>query len=99
MQTDDLILAEDLCTHYKVELSFISSLQRFGLIEVTSVEEAAYIPQSELQKLEQIARLHYDLDINLEGIDAITHLLERVKSMQSEIAFLKNRLSMYERLH
>ncbi|MDB5250619.1 MAG: MerR family transcriptional regulator [Segetibacter sp.] len=97
MQTDDLILAEELCSHYKVELSFISSLQQFGLIEVTSVEEAAYVPQRELQKLEQIARLHYDLDINLEGIDAISHLLDRIKSMQSEITFLKNRLSMYER--
>lgn len=81
MQTDDLILAEELCSHYKVELSFISSLQQFGLIEVTSVEEAAYVPQRELQKLEQIARLHYDLDINLEGIDAISHLLDRIKKI------------------
>lgn len=98
MQTDDLILAEEFCTHYNIELSFISSLQQFGLIEVTSMEETNYIPQTELQKLEQLARLHYDLNINLEGIDAITHLLERVRIMQLEITRLKNRLGIYENL-
>lgn len=96
MQTDELILAEEFCSYYKVEYSFISDLQRFGLIEITSMEEANYIPQTELQKLEQMIRLHYDLDINLEGIDAIANLLDRVKIMQSEITGLKNRLKLYE---
>jgi hypothetical protein len=41
-------------------------------------------------------RLHYDLDINLEGIEAITSLLNRVKSMQEEIRELRNRLEGYE---
>ena len=98
MQNNELILAEEFCTHYKIHLSFINNLNQFGLIEITSVEEKPYIPQSQLQKLEQIIRLHHDLDINLEGIDAITHLLDRVKSLQAEIAGLKNRLSIYEKV-
>ena len=98
MQNNELILAEEFCTYYKIQLSFINNLNQFGLIEITSVEEKPYIPQSQLQKLEQIIRLHDDLDINLEGIDAITHLLDRVKSLQTEIAGLKNRLSIYEKV-
>jgi len=98
MQNNELILAEEFCTHYKIQLSFINNLNQFGLIEITSVEEKPYIPQSQLQKLEQIIRLHHDLDINLEGIEAITHLLNRVKSLQTEIAGLKNRLSIYEKV-
>ena len=98
MQNNELILAEEFCTHYKIQLSFINNLNQFGLIEITSVEEKPYIPQSQLQKLEQIIRLYHDLDINLEGIDAITHLLDRVKSLQAEIAGLKNRLSIYEKV-
>lgn len=98
MQTDDLILAEEFCTHYKVELSFITYLQQFGLIEATLVEEKYYIPAEQLGKLEQLTRLHYDLNINLEGVDAIIHLLERVKDLQLEIANVKNRLSLYEKL-
>lgn len=96
MQTDELILAEEFCSHYQVEYSFINDLQQFGLIEVTSVETGHYIPQNQLQKLEQMMRLHYDLNINLEGIDAIAHLLDRVKNMQNEITNLKNRLKLYE---
>lgn len=98
MQTDDLIPAEEFCSHYQVELSFINYLHQFGLIEVTSVEETYYIPQAQLGKLEQLARLHYDLDINLEGIDAINHLLDRVQSLQLQITSLKNKLSLYEKL-
>lgn len=97
MQTDDLILAKEFCSHYNVGLPFINSLRHFGLIEITLVEETSYIPQGELRKLEQLVRLHYDLDINLEGIDAISHLLEKIKEMQSEISQLKNRLSLYEK--
>lgn len=98
MQNNELIPAEEFCTHYKIQLSFINNLNQFGLIDITSVEERTYIPQTQLQKLEQIVRLHRDLDINLEGIDAITHLLDRVKSLQSEITVLRNRLSFYERV-
>jgi hypothetical protein len=98
MQTDELIPAEEFCSYYKVEYSFIHDLERFGLIEITSIETSNYIPQSQLQKLEQIIRLHYDLDINLEGIDAIAHLVERIKMMQNEITGLKNRLKLYENL-
>ncbi len=96
MQNDDLILAEDCCTIYKVGYSFISSLQEYGLIKITSIEANDYIPHDQLRRLEQIIRLHYDLQINLEGIDAIVNLLDRVTKMQSEITMLKQRLRLYE---
>ncbi len=96
MQTDELIPADELCSYYKVEFSFIHSLQQFGLIQITSVHDATYIPQNQLQRLEQMIRLHYDLDINLEGIDAIANMLDKVNTLQSEIATLRNRLKLYE---
>lgn len=40
--------------------------------------------------------MYYDLSINLEGIDAIHHLLKRVEQLQDEIFRLKNRLHLYE---
>jgi hypothetical protein len=98
MATDELIPAEEFCNHYKVEISFINSLRDFGLIEVTSIEHSNYITHDQLKKLEQMIRLHYDLNINLEGLDAIEHLLERVESMQNELIKLRNRLKLYEDL-
>ena len=96
METGHLISAEEFCTKHQIEISFISSLQESGLVEVTIIKESSYIDVNQLQKLEKILRLYYDLDINIEGIEAITHLLNRVNDMQQEITALKNRLRLFE---
>jgi len=96
MQTENLIAADDFCASHQIEFSFIQSLNKFELIEITTVEEKRFIPEGQLQKLEKLVRLHYDLDINLEGIDVITHLLERMKALQDENIALKNKLRVYE---
>ncbi|MDQ6758116.1 MAG: chaperone modulator CbpM [Bacteroidota bacterium] len=93
---EHLIPADEFCTHYKVEYSFINSLQQHGLIEITTIDETSFIDEEHLHNLEKLIRLHYDLDINLEGIEAITYLLNRVKNMQNEIVELRNKLSLYE---
>ena len=91
-----LISTDDFCTHYKVEYSFITSLQQNGLIEITTIDQHSFIDHDHLKNVERLVRLHYDLDINLEGIEAITYLLNKVKNMQDEIVALKNKLSVYE---
>ncbi len=98
MQNKELIPAEDFCNSHHIELSFISSLHNLKLVEITTIKETGFIHNSQLEKLERCVRLHYDLDINAEGIDAINHLLDRVKNMQSEILQLQNRLRRYESL-
>jgi hypothetical protein len=96
MQNDELILAEEFCTHHNIGVAFIDSLRDYGLIEIMSLEQERYIPGSQLHKVEQLMRLHYDLNINLEGIDAICNLLDRVRDLQSQVTLLKNRLRAYE---
>lgn len=96
MQTAALIPAQTFCIHHNIEISLINSLQQYGLIEVITVEEAPFIPEESVMGLEQYLRLYHELDINLEGIDAITHLLQRIKKMQEEILLLQNRLIRYE---
>jgi len=49
-----------------------------------------------LPKLEQIVRLHQELNINSEGIDAIINLLKRIENMQNEIIELRNKLNFHE---
>jgi len=88
--------ADQFCEVYKVEASFINSLQEFGLIEVSVLEEKRFIDVRRIRELEKLIRLHYDLDINIPGIEAILHLLQRVNDLQGEISVLKNRLRRYE---
>ena len=96
MQTEEMIPADEFCIHHNIELSFIYSLKESGLIEMNSVEEKIFVPVSQLNQLEKLVRLYYEMDINLEGIETITYLLQRMNDMQQQIILLNNRLRIYE---
>jgi hypothetical protein len=98
MQSDDIVRASEFCVHHSIELSFIHSLQEHGLVETVIIEETLFLPTSQLPRLEKILRLHFDLDINLAGVETITHLLERIESLQEQITKLNNRLKAFEGL-
>ena len=89
-----LIATTDICTYHEVEYTFISSLSEAGLIELKVVNHTTFIPENELQKLEKMIRMHHELELNVAGIEAITHLLERVEQMQEEMRVLRNRVGM-----
>ena len=96
MATENLIAANDFCVYYNVEYTFINSLQEAGLVQITTINQTTYIPETELQKLERMITLHHDLEINIAGIEAITYLLDRVEQMQDDVRSLRNRLRLYE---
>ena len=91
-----MIPANEFCASHNIEITFINTLQEAGLIEVTTINQTEYIHKSQLNELEKIVRLYYELDINLEGIETVTHLLQRINDMQNEIMLLKNKLRLYE---
>lgn len=96
MKTKNLIGANEFCSYHHIEYTFISLLHEAGLIEITLIDQNLFIPENELPKIEKMIHLHHDLEINIAGIEAITHLLERVENIQQEMMGLKNRLTLYE---
>ncbi|HET6766851.1 MAG TPA: chaperone modulator CbpM [Chitinophagaceae bacterium] len=96
MERSDLIALDEFCASHHVEISFVRSLEEHGLIETIVINETPCVSGNELSRLEQIMRLHQELNINTEGIDAITNLLQRIEHMQSEITALRNKLNFYE---
>lgn len=92
----ELIIVREYCQKSHIEPDFIFLLEEGGLIDITIVEGERYLYSSQLHELERYSRMYYDLSINIEGIDAIHHLLNRVESMQQEIENLKNKLRLYE---
>jgi hypothetical protein len=96
MQEEDLIPAREFCRHHNIEVSFIHSLNEYGLVQVTIAQEEAFIPNSQLRDVEKFLRLHNELNINFEGIDVVSQLLEKIEAMQEEINTLKNRLRFFE---
>ena len=95
MSEPELISTQEFCTRHHVELNFIYSLREYGLIDVVSNEGNDYLSTDRLNELEKIARLHYDLNINMEGIDVILHLLKQLESAKSELTELQHQLKFY----
>ncbi|MGV3599671.1 MAG: chaperone modulator CbpM [Dyadobacter fermentans] len=96
MENDQLIAIEVFCTNYNVEYAFVESLQEHDLIDTVIVDNTRFLQIPQLHRIERIIRLHHDLDINLEGIEAIQSLLGRIEHLDREIATLRNRLRFYE---
>ena len=96
MSIENFIPINQLCTHYKVEMSFFTHLNEFGLIEIETIEESLYIHQDKITDVEKMIRLHVELDINFEGIDTVFNLLEKIHDLQAELTATKNRLRLYE---
>jgi chaperone modulatory protein CbpM len=94
--TEDLIDANEFCIYHNVEISFIHSLHQSGLLEIVVIKETIFIPAEQLQHLEKLSRLYYEMDINLEGIETIAYLLEKVNKLQEEIKVVKNQLRLYD---
>lgn len=93
---EQLIPAHEFCTHHHIEMNFIYSLRDYGLLDVISNEGNEFLAADKLEELEKIIRLHYDLDVNVEGIDVIMHLLNQLEAVQHETNELKNQLKFYK---
>lgn len=93
---DDLIAVNEFCINHNIEISFLDLLQENGLIEISTIESEYFVEKEQLPQLEKFVRFYYELDINLEGIETINYLLQRIESLQNEIIKLKNRLRFYD---
>ena len=93
---NELIIVSEYCDKCHIEPEYIGMLQEGGLIDVLTQDGTQYLTIDELPDVERYSRLYYDLDINMEGIDAIRHLLERMGEMQREIEYLRSRLRLFD---
>jgi hypothetical protein len=96
MSDEEMIPLETFCTYYQVETSFVETLESYGLVSISSREEKRFILMEEVVELEKFSRLYYDLNINVPGIDALKHMLEKIKELQQETDNLRARLRIYE---
>ena len=96
MNLENLIPIPQLCSHYELDMSFFVNLSEIGLLQITTVETTSYIDLDSIQKIEKMIHLHQDLEVNIEGIDVVFNLLQKMDSLQNEVIALKNRLRLHE---
>jgi hypothetical protein len=90
------ILVTTYCEQTEIDNQFIDSLEQMGLIECKTVRTERYILESDIAQVERMFRLHRELDINIEGLDAINHMLKRLSTLEEERDLLLKRLKLYE---
>ncbi|GHV58183.1 hypothetical protein FACS1894182_09310 [Bacteroidia bacterium] len=95
MDTERIIIREYI-QYSGIEPQFITLLEENGLIHTQEIENEHYLLSDELDELERYTRMYYDLSINIEGIDAIHHLLQRIQELQDEMRALRNRVRFLE---
>ncbi len=90
------ITVKQFCANYDVPLSFINSLSNFELIDVIEIENIKYLKIDDINKVEKMMRLHYDLGVNFEGLDIINRLTSQINLLQEEVNELNNLLDFYK---
>jgi chaperone modulatory protein CbpM len=92
----NLITIREYSVNYNIEPEFLISLEECGIVFFTLEGQEKCIREDQLTELERYIHFHYDLNINIEGIDAIRHLLHKVHQMDGEIRQLRSRLHLHE---
>ena len=80
----DRISREELVKIYNIEITFFDSLEESGLLKIEKENEVKYLLYEELPAFERFANWHYDLEINLPGLEVIHHLLSKMEELRSE---------------
>ena len=96
MSKENFIPIHKLCELYQVEMSFFSNLNEIGLIQITTIEQSHYVHQDKINDIEKMVRIHRDLGLNIEGIDIVFNLLQKIDDLENEMITIKNRLRFYE---
>ncbi|MEO8584321.1 MAG: chaperone modulator CbpM [Flavitalea sp.] len=92
----ELFAITDYCSVHQIDAAFIESLEKEGLILVVNKDENKYVEEEQLHMLEIFTRWHMEMGINTQGIDAMHHLVARLKAVHYELDRLKTRLRFYE---
>lgn len=96
MAQEKYILVSHYCKQTHIEDSFVQTLQEYGLVTIAQKENDAFIDENDISEIERMFRLHHDLGINFEGLDAIKQMLKRMRKMEKDLNLLQKRLRLYE---
>ena len=67
---NERISREEVVKIYDIEVAFFDELEAVGLIQTEVVDQTTY--------------LHYDLEVNIPGLEIIHNLLDRIRLLQDE---------------
>ncbi|NPA07572.1 MAG: MerR family transcriptional regulator [Chlorobi bacterium] len=87
------ISREELVKIYNVEITFFDELVNSGLLNIHTENEIRYVMYEDLPMFERFTNWHYDLEINLPGLEVIHEMLKKMEDLRQRNRELMNKLS------
>lgn len=87
------ISREDLVKIYNIEVTFFDELVDCGLLHVQTENNIRYLMYEDLPAFERFANWHYDLEINLPGLEVIHDMLKKMEDLKQKNRELMKKLS------
>lgn len=87
------ISREELVKIYNIEITFFDDLVDYGLLNIQIENNIQYLMYEDLPDLEKFANWHYDLEINLPGLEVIYNMLKKLDALNRRNRELVNKLS------
>lgn len=80
----DRISREELVKIYNIEITFFDELEESGLLKTEREGEVKYLFYDELPAFERFVNWHYDLEVNLPGLEIIHRLLSQLEQLRED---------------
>lgn len=87
------ISREELVQIYNIEITFFDELVDSGLLNIETDNEIRYLMYEDLPTFERFTNWHYDLEINLPGLEVINTMLQKMKNLNQINRELMQKLS------
>lgn len=88
------ISREELVQVYNIEITFFDELVDSGLLNIETDNEICYLMYEDLPTFERFANWHYDLEINLPGLEVINSMLQKMENLNQINRELMQKLSL-----
>jgi chaperone modulatory protein CbpM len=87
------ISREELVKIYKIEITFFDELVDSGLLNIQTENDIYYLMYEDLPIFERFTNWHYDLEINLPGLEVIHDMLKKMEDLKKKNRELLGKLS------
>jgi len=87
------ISREELVKIYNIEVTFFDELVDSGLLHIQTENEIRYLMYEDLPNFERFTNWHYDLEINLPGLEVIHDMLQKMEDLKQRNRELMSKLS------
>ena len=90
---NERISREELVQIYNIEITFFDELVDSGLLNIETDNEIRYLMYEDLPTFERFTNWHYDLEINLPGLEVIHNMLQKMENLNQINRELMQKLS------